>query len=59
MRGRRCQRQAVLHIVTSTSRLIPLSGRRSKHGRYANTAIERRLEVRVILRAVRELIDGA
>jgi hypothetical protein len=26
---------------------------------YANTAIERRLEVRVILRAVRELIDGA
>jgi hypothetical protein len=44
---------------TSTSRLIPLSGRRSKHGRYANAANGRRLEVRVLLRAVRELIDGA
>ena len=33
------------------------AGRKPTHGRYTKTAIERRREVRAIIRAVRELID--
>jgi hypothetical protein len=33
------------------------AGRKPTHGRYTREAIENRLEVRAILRALRELID--
>jgi hypothetical protein len=34
------------------------AGRKPKHGRYAKAAIESRREVRAILRAIKELVDG-
>jgi hypothetical protein len=35
------------------------AGRKPTHGRYTRAAIERRREVRAIIRIVRELIDDA
>ncbi len=44
------------HIVTAIIGGL-ISGRKPTHGRYTRTAIQRRREVRAILRALRALTD--